>query len=208
MLLFTLEANIDRNNIISNTATHGGGILVSDASSFTMTNSLVAENRATTEGGGMAFYTDPVFPVTGTIAHNTFAGNTLGVGPGKYGIAANKDYLTLDLVNNIVVSHTYGVYADSGAIVSLDHTLFYSNTLGDTGGDPITNTNAITGQDPLLDSTYHLTAGSPAICAGLTIGWPAFDVDGEPRRLTDPDIGADEYELPTQVYLPLVMRSD
>ena len=39
---------------------------------------------------------------------------------------------------------------------------------------------------------YHLTAASPAINAGTTIGAPPFDLDGT-RRDAQPDIGAFEY---------------
>ena len=50
--------------------------------------------------------------------------------------------------------------------------------------------------DPLLDASYHLTAGSPAINAGFTWteeGQTTTDYDGQTR--TSPfDIGADEYQ--------------
>ncbi|MFN4260141.1 MAG: Calx-beta domain-containing protein [Gemmataceae bacterium] len=46
--------------------------------------------------------------------------------------------------------------------------------------------------DPLLNSQYHLSAGSPAIDAGLPLSWVTDDYDGNPRTGA-PDIGADEY---------------
>jgi hypothetical protein len=205
---YTPDVTIDRNHIVSNTAHYGGGLYLGRSTSFTMTNDVVAHNYAQHRGGGMAFEATSLLPVTGTLAHNTFFANNLGYGEGRYGIHANEDYLTLDLTNNIVSTHDYGVYAASGATVSMEHTLFYNNGSGDTGGPgTITNTNPITGQDPLLDSTYHLMDGSPAIRAGLTIGWPPLDIDALPRRLSDPDIGADQWEFPYKVYLPLVLRS-
>ncbi len=55
----------------------------------------------------------------------------------------------------------------------------------------------------------HLTAGSPAIDAGLPAGAPAEDFDRDPRD-AQPDIGACEYSewTPTDwLYLPLTMRN-
>jgi hypothetical protein len=50
-----------------------------------------------------------------------------------------------------------------------------------------------TQQDPLLDATWHLMSGSPAIDAGTTPEAPATDIDGETRPQGNGiDVGADE----------------
>ena len=38
----------------------------------------------------------------------------------------------------------------------------------------------------------HIQTGSPCDGAGTTAGAPAYDMDGQPRSATAPDIGADE----------------
>ena len=173
-----------------------------------MTNNVVAHNTAASLGGGLELTTWGTYPVTGTLAHNTFSTNNLGSGAGRNAIEVIEGGATLILTNNIISSHGYGIVIYPGSAAYLYHTLFYDSLTADTLG-VVTNNNPITGQDPMLDSTYHLTDGSPAILAGLTLGWPSLDIDGEARRLAAPDIGADDHQYPLdhQVYLPLVLRS-
>ena len=61
----------------------------------------------------------------------------------------------------------------------------WAGTNGNISGDPLF-VNAPAGD-------YHLTAGSPAINAGTTIGAPGYDLGGAPRDST-PDIGAFEFD--------------
>ncbi|HEY73372.1 MAG: hypothetical protein DRJ03_26630 [Chloroflexi bacterium] len=200
---------INGNRVLSNTAGFytgwGGGLYLSRNTTFTMTNNIVAANSANYQGGGMAFETGGASePVTGTLAHNTFAANDRGSGNGRIAIHLNDPYVTLVLTNNLIYSHTYGVYATTGSTATLYNTLFYANSSGDTGGPGIiVNTDPITGQDPLLDAGYHLQAGSPAINAGVDAG-VSTDIDGDPR-VGPPDVGADEFIA--TVYLPLVLRN-
>jgi hypothetical protein len=47
--------------------------------------------------------------------------------------------------------------------------------------------------DPAVDSSWHLTAGSPCIDTGTTTDAPARDFEGDTRpQGTAPDIGPDE----------------
>jgi hypothetical protein len=203
---------IEANRVVSNTASTfmgwGGGFYMSRNTIFTMTNNVVAANHANYKGGGMAFETGSGEPITGTLVHNTFAGNDRGSGDGRIAIHINDAYVTLALTNNLIYSHTYGLYAVGPSAARLDHTLFYANSSGDTGGlGSIANTAPITGEDPLLDTDYHLQSGSPAIDAGRELRWVKADVDGDPRPDgAGYDVGADEYAFP-HVYLPLTLRN-
>ncbi len=197
----TLEAN----RFVDNGAYRGGGLYLGHNTWFTMTNNIVAENVGGYEGGGMAFEAWSTEPVTGTLVHNTFAANDRGRYKGRVAIHLNESYVTLVLTNNLIYSHTYGVYAVTTSTVQLDHTLFYANSSGDTGGPgTITNTHPITGQDPLLIADYHLQAGSPAIDAGMDAGVHT-DIDGDTRpQGSGYDVGADEFR---GIYLPLVVNN-
>jgi hypothetical protein len=204
---------ISANRVLSNIASSngsgfGGGFYFSRSTSFTMTNNIVAANHAGYAGGGIAFEADVDQLVTGTLLHNTIVGNDLGAGNGRIGIYLNQGPVTLVMTNNIISGHTYGVNAVDGTTVTLNSTLLYANTSGDTGGPGnIVNTAAITGQNPLLTADYHLNPGSPAIDAGVDAG-VATDMDGEPRPFgLGYDIGADEEVPPHRLYLPRMLRS-
>ena len=71
--------------------------------------------------------------------------------------------VTLNGTNNLFSGHTWAVYGEDDSTVTLTRTLFYANTLGDVGGSNVSNLSALSGQNPLLDPTYHLLSGSPAI---------------------------------------------
>jgi len=204
---------IEANRILSNTAStsswsYGGGLYIWRNTTFTMTNNIVVSNIANREGGGMAFETWGTDPVTGTLVHNTFVANDQGSGDGRIAIHLNDPRVTLVLTNNLIYSHTYGVYATTGSTATLYNTLFYAHSEGDIGGDgTIINSNPITGQNPLLDADYHLLKGSPAIDAGIPLSWVTADIDGDPRPDgTGYDIGADEFQR-WHIYLPLIMKS-
>jgi len=205
---------INANRVLSNTASlspsgWGGGLYLLRNTTFTMTNNIVADNGASYQGGGMAFETDVTEPVTGTLAHNTFAANDKGSGNGRIAIHVNDPYVTLVLTNNLIYSHTYGIYVDADSAVHLEHTLFYANSVSDTGGPgTIVNNHPITGQDPGLTADYHLQYNSPAIDAGLALPWITTDIDGDLRPLgAGYDIGADEIGQGYIIYLPLVKKN-
>ena len=200
---------VNANRVLSNTAHLGGGLYLLRNTTFTMTNNIVAANHASYQGGGMAFETDVRQPVTGTLVHNTYAANDRGSGSGRIAIHLNDPYVTLVLTNNLIYSHTYGVYVTAGSTATLYNTLFYAHSDGDIGGPgTIVNTNPITGQDPLLDADYHLQGGSPAIDAGLPLPRLTTDIDGDSRPLgSGYDIGADEFSQQWDIYLPLVVKN-
>jgi hypothetical protein len=76
--------------------------------------------------------------------------------------AGPAGYATLLLTNNLIVSHTTGIYVDPGSdnTAVADHTLFYGDGT-DTGGRVITSTNEITGSDPRF---VHSAGGTTISC--------------------------------------------
>lgn len=205
------------NQVISNTTTvsptlsgKGGGFYIEFSSPFTLTNNVIAQNYANTAGGGLYVYGHGNEPSSGELVNNTIAQNNLGSGGEGVYLTSSS---TLTLTNNIIVSHTYGIYNRGIGTATARYTLFYGNT-NDTGGHGvIDSTNAVIG-DPLFMNPagwdYHLRTGSPCIDAGDPAGVPpapSTDIDGDPRPMgARVDIGADEYRRYT-IYLPIVMKS-
>ncbi len=149
LVLYLSNATLDANRIISNTAlTQGGGVSVDRSDGFTLTNNIIAQNRADSVGGGLYAWGMTGFPARGALVNNTIADNDLGAA--GEGIWA-QNTTTLTLTNNIVYGHTYGIYASgSQSLVTADYTVFHGNTTADTGGSgTIVSTNAING-DPLF----------------------------------------------------------
>lgn len=82
-------------------------------------------------------------------------------------------------------------------------------TLFDAVTNPgISGTNPLDGDPRFVDPAggdYHLGAGSAAIDVGVDAG-VTIDIDGDPRPLGLPDIGADEYVV-ARIRLPLILRN-
>jgi parallel beta-helix repeat protein len=195
---------LNGNRILSNTAMLGGGIYVFRSTTFTLTNNVIAQNTAQ----GMYFYGSTSNPVTGMLANNTIA-HSLNEG------VFLRDHVALTLTSNIIAGNVKGIWTTSATTATVDHTLFFGNTSGDTEGlGSISSTNEITGSDPLFVDPagwdYHILLGSPAIDAGAAVPWLTTDIDGDARPWPTGgiyDIGADEAQY-LSVYLPLVLRDD
>ncbi|MFZ5808605.1 MAG: right-handed parallel beta-helix repeat-containing protein [Chloroflexota bacterium] len=195
--LFYSNALLDSNFILGNRATYGGGMNTQNSAFFTMMNNIISQNSL----NGVHTWASSV--TTGGMLYN----NTI-VQNGNSGVYLVQNS-TLTLINNIIVSHTTGIYAipGNGNTVVADYTLFYGNII-DTDGSLINSTNAITGRDPLFLSpasgNYHLRFGSPAVDAGMALCELTWDIDSDPRPLgANYDIGADEARF---LLLPIILR--
>jgi hypothetical protein len=208
--VYYTDLTMTRNVIQSNQSHYDtSGILIA-YSSFTLTNNLFVDNESTywwAEHECVAIDNG-----TGQMVHNTIARND-----NTYGIKVWNG-ATVSLTNTILVSHTVGITVAEGSVASLEGTLW--------GFGPWANGDDWDGDGAILTGTvnlrqlpefvdpdggdYHITAGSVAVDAGVSV-WVVDDVDREARPhdgdddgIAQPDIGADE--LADYVFLPSILR--
>lgn len=139
------------------------------------------------------------------IFNNTLIGN--GEHAGMW-LAYSNQFPTV-ISNNVLKGHTLIYQMESSVNMQSDRNLYYGYTETSPffiNAYPLVGTNtwiATLGHDvnsvwtdPLLDSNYKLTAGSPAIGVGANLNsYFTTDFDGTTRGTTW-DIGAYEYEPP------------
>ncbi|NOZ05153.1 MAG: hypothetical protein GXP41_02205, partial [Chloroflexi bacterium] len=183
--------------------TYAGGILLQTGANGTVTNNWIVQNGALTGGGGI--YIGSASP---TIANNTVADNTASVngspgsGEGVYIYGTDTAPASPRVENNIVASHTYGIWVGgNGATPLLSHNDVWNSSVANYrqvapgSGDISTDPQFV---NPLNDD-YHLGGGSPVIDQGAVPDSPNTDIDGDSRPVDGngdsialPDIGADE----------------
>lgn len=118
----------------------------------------------------------------------------------------------LNITNTILDTAPYGLCADQtgsgqlrvGLTRTILHNINYPTRVD--GGNPQFDQLLVTTIDPLLNSAYRLTSGSPAIDAGFDQLASTADIDGDPRpQGKAPDIGADEYRFPWLLIMPSLL---
>ena len=142
------DAVVDGNLICSNTSlgNDGGGMAVEFANNLQILNNIMVAN-AVFEDGGSINITDS----TGVVVRNNdlLEGTITAVGGGGNLRARGA---TVAMTNNLVAyaGASGGVLQDSGAVITHDYNLFFSNVGGDLLGGLTPGLNDITGTDPLL----------------------------------------------------------
>ncbi len=196
LFLASSDATLIANSVTSNTGPIGGwdgGLFLLQSNAW-LTNTIIADNR----GGGLYVESSAPRLVHTTLARNGSVGLYFG---SAYGASAAW------LTNTILASHTTGVVVAAGSMVTLNRTLWYSNTTLSSGAGILVRSGDVTGDPAFVDAAhgdYHLTAGSAAIDQGVDAGVPT-DRDGRPRD-SQPDLGAYEFAAPG-AYLPIIVQN-
>jgi hypothetical protein len=189
---------LDGNLLIGNSALDGSGLTIGQGSTFTLTNNIIAGNQSGGAGpwegeGQVRFSARDGYPSNGMLLHNTIAGNGEDDSEGVFVV----NYVTIQLINNIVAGHNVGIKNTSPdhSTVTADYTLFDDNTTNYSSG--VASSHEFHGDAAFVapeTGDYHLLSGSRAIDSGTDAG-VVEDIDGDPRPLVAGyDIGADEWD--------------
>ncbi|MBA3007254.1 MAG: hypothetical protein KKB91_02735 [Proteobacteria bacterium] len=191
---------------------HGG----SDPSRVEINNLLLTRNQSSYTGPTaslikIASYDDfNVFLRQLTVAGDNSSGSFLEAYAANYLGSVVHVQVQNALIDSVPIAF-YGNNDTTAGVLNLE----FSNTLihnvptltqGDDGaGVNLDGSNTITA-DPLLDTTYHLKSGSPAINHGMVTN-VSTDIDGDSRPAGGAyDIGADEYRFPWIMFNPAFIK--
>jgi parallel beta-helix repeat protein len=208
----TLTGNVVEGNSCQSS---GGGIALTGDGAFspvTLTNNVIVDNEAGSAGSGVF-----VSGALATMLHTTIARNSGGDGSGvSLGpFCLGSCYsATVMLTNTILVSHSVGISAAGGTTAVVNGVLWHSTpvTVSQSPTATVMVQNQHTGAPDFMADGYRLGPWSAAIDAGIDAG-VLTDVDGDPRPVDGDlsgvaamDLGADEAQWQSRLYLPLVMR--
>lgn len=186
---------ISESTFLSNSAGKGGAVDTQMFSNVAFENCLVAENTASTRGGGISSGNSEISIVHTTIVNNEVTSPTDSQGGGLYYWAAFR----YPVLQNSIVWGNSALTGDSilfDMANRVDAGLLVTNSIVEGGWDG----TAVLDSDPLFvgpaGGDYSLSAGSPAVSAG-TEEEPVLthDIDGRVRPApsnSSPDIGAYE----------------
>ena len=123
------------------------------------------------------------------VYNNTFANNSHGITGGD----------SMVVVNNVFVGHPIIAVKNVDGNSELANNIFFSNGINTSGSNLISGTNLFS--NPLLDATFRLVAGSPAIDAGVNSylwqGNTVFSYTSADFSGTSRDMGAFEFDSGT-----------
>ncbi len=181
------------NTIKANTAQDGAGSYLI-FSYGTFINTLIADNQGTGNGSAVYASSSSLHLAHTTIAHN--AGSNAIYADINSDRGGPTIFSSLSLINTILVSHTVGIAATAGNTVTLNATV-WANGVDWAGSGTVVTGTINYHADPLfvdpVHGNYHLSAGSPAIDAGVNVN-VYTDLDGDFRpQGCGYDIGADEF---------------
>ncbi|MGK7903556.1 MAG: LamG-like jellyroll fold domain-containing protein [Hormoscilla sp.] len=196
------------NSTISNNSAAGydGGGIDNIVGTMTIANSTISGNSAGDDGGGVK-NSGMITITNSTISGNSAGDDGGGVNVSSSGLSGFIPYAYL--ASTIVADNTAGI-SDNDLFVDASGTISARNSLIERDSDQIngTNTDNITGVDPLLDPNGLQDNGGSTETIALQSDSPAIDTGSNPNGLTSDqrgdnlrefgagvDIGAFEYQL-------------
>ncbi len=179
------DAILQGNLIVDNAADRGGGLTLGYRSGSTLNNNIILRNQATERGAGLFVWEGASIH----LAYSTIHDNTGADGSGLCVRGNSSVWLT----DTVLVSQTVGLTVSADSRATVAGVLWFANGANVSGNGAVTVSQAITGNPALAPDGYHLTAGSPAVDAGVYSA--VFeDVDHQFRPMKwGYDLGADEY---------------
>ncbi|HRA65132.1 MAG TPA: YCF48-related protein [Caldilinea sp.] len=221
----TVSGNLFRDNraatnLDGEQALLGGAVAINSTNGLTVRNNVMSGNAAAV-GGAMALFgwNDQQTPHD-IVLDTQIINNTLVNNVGNNGLYLEMWKTPITLTNNIVISHTVGIFANTnqasgGMTAEVSYTV-YNNNATDSQAAPestLIERNAITSPVEFVNfwgGDYHLQVTSPARNGGDPAGAPLappIDIEGTPRPFGPRvDIGAYEWHGP-QMFLPQIDKN-
>ena len=173
----------------------GGGLSLW-ASEATIDNNIIADNLAPTDGSAVEVGNGSV----AQLRHNTVARNRGRDGVGVMYVGQPSE---VTMLNNVLVSHTVGIFVSRGCTATLSHTFWatgtaWANETAWVAEGTLSERFGVGGHPRFTAPSrgdYHIGWRSDAIDKGPNVGVET-DVDGDPRPTGRRyDLGADEIAL-------------
>jgi hypothetical protein len=208
-----IRGNVFRGNVaLASSQSQGGGLTAFSQHSLEMVNNLLVNNTTSQQGAGAFIH---LFSNSNQITNNTFVGNT---STGTYGLTTSQGggmYVVTDRNDAVLNIYNNIFWQNAAAAPSHKGADFYINDDGLNDGvgstvkiynndysnmDILRATNLSQGgniinNNPLFDSDYRLTSGSPCKDTGNNTapGLPSTDLGGDPR-IQDGTVDMGAYE--------------